>query len=127
MPHLIIQYSESLGEQVDMTEFCAVMSKVMQQTGLFPLAGIRVRAHPMPHSSIADEHPENASLDITLRIGEGRSGAQKAIAGSALMEGAKSAFVAQLAHPHFALSLEIIEIPKSFSWKTNSIHPRLKN
>ena len=127
MPHLIIQYSESLGEQVDMTEFCAVMSKVMQQTGLFPLAGIRVRAHPMPHSSIADEHPENAFLDIILRIGEGRSGAQKAIAGSALMEGAKSAFAAQLAHPHFALSLEIIEIPKLFSWKTNSIHPRLKN
>ena len=68
MPHLIIQYSESLGEQVNMTEFCAVMSKVMQQTGLFPLAGIRVRAHPMPHSSIADEHPENAFLDITNYI-----------------------------------------------------------
>ena len=127
MPHLIIQYSESLGERVNMTEFCAVMSKVMQQTGQFPLAGIRVRAHPMPHSSIADEHPENAFVDIILRIGEGRSDAQKATAGSALMQAAKSAFAAQLAHPHFALSLEIIEISKSFSWKTNSIHPRLKN
>ena len=73
MPHFIIQYSENLNEQVNMTELCAVMSKTMQQTGLFPLAGIRVRAHPMPHSSIADEHPNNAFADMILRIGGGRS------------------------------------------------------
>ena len=127
MPHLVIQYSENLGEQVNMTDFCAAMSKVLQQTGLFPLAGIRVRAHPMLDSSTADEHPDNAFADIILRIGEGRSEVQKAIVGSSLMEAAKSAFVTQLAHPHFALSLEIIEISKLFSWKTNSIHPRLKN
>ena len=127
MPHLVIQYSENLGEQVNMTEFCAVMSKALQQTGLFPLAGIRVRAYPTPDSSTADEHPDNAFADIILRIGEGRSEVQKAIVGSSLMKVAKSAFVAQLAHPHFALSLEIIEISKLLSWKTNSIHPRLKN
>ena len=127
MPHLVIQYSENLGEQVNMSEFCAAMSKVLQQTGLFPLAGIRVRAYPTPDSSTADEHPDNAFADIILRIGEGRSEAQKAIVGSSLMEAAKSAFVVQLAHPHFALSLEITEISKLLSWKTNSIHPRLKN
>ena len=127
MPHLIIQYSENLGEQVNMTELCAVMSKAMQQTGLFPLAGIRVRANPMPHNSIADEHPNNAFADMILRIGEGRSDEQKAAAGAALMEVAKSAFAAQLAQPYFALSLEVVEIIKRFSWKANSIHPRLKN
>lgn len=127
MPHFIIQYSENLGDQVNMTELCAVMSKAMQQTGLFPLAGIRVRAHSMPHSSTADEHPNNAFADMILRIGEGRSDEQKAAAGAALMEVAKSAFAAQLAQPYFALSLEIVEIIKRFSWKANSIHPRLKN
>jgi len=127
VPHLVIQYSENLGEQVNMTEICAAMSKALQQTGLFPLAGIRVRAYSISEISIADEHPDNAFADIILRIGEGRSEVQKAIVGSTLMETAKSAFVAQLAHPHFALSLEIIEISKLFSWKTNSIHPRLKD
>ncbi len=127
MPHLIIQYSENLGEQVNMTELCTVMSKAMQQTGLFPLAGIRVRAHPMPHNSIADEHPNNAFADFIFRIGEGRSDAQKAVAGTALMAAAKSVFAIQLTQPHFVLSLEIVEISKPFSWKTNSIHPRLKN
>ena len=68
MPHFIIQYSENLDDQVNMTELCAVMSKAMQQTGLFPLAGIRVRAHPMPHSSTADEHPNNAFADMILRM-----------------------------------------------------------
>ena len=127
MPHLVIQYSKNLGEQVNMTDFCIAMSKALQQTGLFPLAGIRVRAYPALDSSTADEHPDNAFADIILRIGEGRSEEQKAIVGHSLMEAAKSAFVAQLAHPHFALSLEIIEISKLLSWKINSIHPRLKN
>ena len=127
MPHFIIQYSENLGEQVNMTELCAVMSKAMQQTGLFPLAAIRVRAHPMPHSFIANEHPNNAFADFIFRIGEGRSDAQKAVAGTALMAAAKSVFAIQLTQPHFVLSLEIVEISKPFSWKTNSIHPRLKN
>ena len=127
MPHLVIPYSENLGEQVNMTKFCAVMSKALRQTGLFPLAGIRVRACPMSDSSIADEHLDNAFADIILQIGEGRSEVQKAIVGTSLMEAAKSAFVAQLAHPHFALSIEIIEISKLLSWKTNSIYSRLKN
>ena len=71
VPHLVIQYSENLGEQVNMTEICAAMSKALQQTGLFPLAGIRVRAYSTPESSIADEHLDNAFADIILRIGEG--------------------------------------------------------
>ncbi|MDB2574408.1 5-carboxymethyl-2-hydroxymuconate Delta-isomerase, partial [Planktomarina temperata] len=47
MPHLTVQYSQNLDHDLDMKEFCSVMSVAMQQTGVFPLAGIRVRAHPM--------------------------------------------------------------------------------
>ena len=35
-------------------------------------------------------------------------------------------FAVELARPHFALSLEITEIDGKFSWKTNTIHPRLR-
>ena len=126
MAHLIIQYSENLGSNMNMSNFCNEMNKVMQATNLLPLAGIRVRAHPMLMSSIADQHPDNAFVDMILRMGEGRSDEQKSNVGLALMVAAEAAFAVQLAQPNFALSLEIIVISKLLSWKKNSIHPRLK-
>ena len=71
MPHLTVQYSQNLDHDVDMEEFCSVMSVAMQETGVFPLAGIRVRAHPMPHYYVADGHPKNAFVDMVLRMGRG--------------------------------------------------------
>ncbi|MDA9291596.1 5-carboxymethyl-2-hydroxymuconate Delta-isomerase, partial [bacterium] len=68
MPHLTVQYSQNLDHDVDMKEFCSVMSVAMQQTGVFPLAGIRVRAHPMPQYCVADEHSKNAFVDMVLRM-----------------------------------------------------------
>ena len=126
MAHLIIQYSEHLDSRVNMTHVCSVMSGVMQKTGLFPLAGIRVRAHPVMHRSIADEHPENAFCDMVLRMGEGRTDQQKSRVGTDLMAAAEAEFFAQLSTPYFALSLEIIVISKLLSWKKNSIHNRLR-
>ena len=126
MAHLVIQYSENLDTQVNMTDFCSVMSGMMQKMGLFPLAGIRVRAYPVMHRSIADEHPENAFCDMILRMGEGRTDQQKSSVGTDLMAAAEAEFSAQLANPYFALSLEIIVISKSLSWKKNSIHNRLR-
>ena len=41
------------------------------------------------------------------------------------MEEAKKIFDELLEEKYFALSLEIIEIEKSYSWKVNSIHNRL--
>ena len=126
MAHLIIQYAESLDKHVNMTHFCNVMSGVMHKTGFFPLAGIRVRAYPVMHSSIADQHPENTFLDMVLRMGEGRTEQQKSKVGTDLMAAAEAEFSKQLANPHFALSLEIIVISKLQSWKKNSIHNRLR-
>ena len=126
MAHLIIQYAESLDNQVNMAGVCNVMSGVMQKTGFFPLAGIRVRAYPVMYSSIADEHPENAFLDMVLRMGEGRTEQQKSTIGADLMAAAEAEFSMQLANPYFALSLEIIVISKLLSWKNNSIHKRLR-
>ena len=125
MPHLTVQYSQNLGHDVDINEFCSVMNAAMQQTGVFPLAGIRVRAHPMPQYSIADGHRKNAFVDMVLRMGDGRSDATKSEVGAFLMARAEAVFAPLLAEAYFALSLEIVTISKHFSWKTNSIHERI--
>lgn len=126
MPHLVIQYSANLDQQSDMSVLCRILADVIASRSIFPLGGIRVRAYPTSHYAIADVHSDNAFADMTFRIAIGRSEAQKTDIGKALMIAAEAHFAPQLKTPHFALSLEVIDISAAFSWKTNSIHPRLK-
>lgn len=124
MPHLTIEYSANTG--TDLTTLCETLHGVLLHSGLFELGAIRVRARPCPHHAIADLLPENAFADMVLRIGKGRSDAEKQAVGAALMQAAEAHFAPLLARPHFALSLEVQEISAPFSWKTNAIHPRLR-
>jgi 5-carboxymethyl-2-hydroxymuconate isomerase len=126
MPHLSIEYSANLEAEGDLGHLCSRLRETMLASGLFEIGAIRVRARPCPHYAIADLLPQNAFADVILRIGAGRSDADKTAIGKALMACAETHFAAQLAQPHFALSLEVQEISAPFSWKTNAIHPRLR-
>lgn len=126
MPHLVVQYSVNLDAGTDMQELCSTLNRVMAETGLFPLGGIRVRAFPSTAYAIADMDRKNGFADMVLRMGAGRCEADKKRAGEAIMAAAKSHFQSLLDEPHFALSLEVVEIDPDLSWKVNSIHPRLK-
>ena len=126
MAHLTIQYSPKLDGMIDVQALCETLRRVMVDQDIFPVGGIRVRAWPTPYSAVADAHPDNVYADLHLRMGAGRSTAQKKAAGQAIMKAAEGVFTEVLSTPHMALALEIIEIDKELSWKTNSIHPRLK-
>lgn len=126
MPHLTIEYSANLESQSDLGALCRDLRNVLLASGLFEIGAVRVRARPCPHYAIADMLPENAFADMILRIGTGRSETEKKAVGKALMQAAESHFAAELAAPHFALTLEVQEISAAFSWRTNAIHPRLR-
>lgn len=126
MPHLTLEYSANLDGRVDMRGLCSILAKALAGTGLFELGAIRVRALPCDAYAIADELPQNAFIDASLRIGAGRSLEDKERTGKVLFE-AMTAFLSELfSTPHFALSLEIREIDAQLSWKKNAIHPRLR-
>ncbi len=125
MPHLVIQHSNNMAKD-RLAEFCEGIHGTIVSIGLYPLAGIRVRSISCDVCTIADGHADNAFADMVLRIGAGRSEADKRKTGEKIMAYAQQFFAAELARPHFALSLEIVEIDPVLSWKTNSIHPRLK-
>ena len=125
MPHLRLEYSAGLEARVDLSTVCNKLSDTLKETGIFPLGGIRVRAFRACNFSIADKHEMNTFCDMVFRIGQGRSRQDRIDVGEALMEEAKKIFDELLEEKYFALSLEIIEIEKSYSWKVNSIHNRL--
>ena len=126
MPHLTIEYSANIESAADLSALCRALHATMLESGLFELGAIRVRARPCPHYAMADLLAENSFADMILRIGAGRSDADKMQIGRSLMASAETHFAALLARPHFALSLEVQEIAAPFSWKTNAIHPRLR-
>lgn len=125
MPHLKIEYSQTLAARVDMAAICDRLRLAMLETEVFPLAGIRVRAYCADASSIADNHPDNAFAHLQLRMGQGRNLEVRQRAGEAIFEVLRDLFAEELKSPHFALSLEIVEIESDTSWKANPMHKRL--
>jgi len=125
MPHLKLEYSANLEEQTDLPALVDSLHRAMAATGLFELGGIRVRAFRADHVAIADRAPQNAFLDLQLRVGAGRGQDELRRAGDQILAAAEAALAPLMATPHFALSMEIIEIGP-LNWKRNSMHQRLR-
>ncbi|WP_421929056.1 5-carboxymethyl-2-hydroxymuconate Delta-isomerase [Neoaquamicrobium sediminum] len=126
MPHLTIEYSANLEGLADLDALCAALLETLLETGLFEVGAVRIRALRADHYAVADRLPENAFVDLSFRVGKGRSADEKKRAGEAIFATASSLLAQLFETPHFALSLEIREIDAELSWKKNAIHPRLR-
>ena len=116
----------NLEGRTDLDALCVALLETVLETGLFEIGAIRVRALRADHYAIADRLPENAFIDLNLRIGKGRTAEEKKRTGEALFATANTLLAPLFETPHFALSLEIREIDAELSWKKNAIHPRLR-
>lgn len=127
MPHLTLEYSANLEAKVDMSAVCNAAADAILDTGLFEPGAVRVRSLRSDAYAIADRLPENAFLDMSFRIGVGRTAADKQRAGDAIFAAVSEHLASLFETPHFALSLEVREIDALLSWKRNAIHPRLRD
>src|SRR3546814_3469905 len=73
MPHVTIEYSANLEQRLDIAALCATALEAAASTGVLELGATRVRAVRCDHYAIADRHRDNAFVDVSLRIGRGRS------------------------------------------------------
>lgn len=126
MPHLRMEYSPGVEAMMDIDALCAKLHDAMVKTGVFPLAGARVKAIRCDHWRMADQHPTNHFVGLELSVGAGRPKPVLAQAGEAVFATARQALGDLLAGGHFALAMEIREIDPELSWKANPIHNRLK-
>ena len=126
MPHIAIEYSANLDGHADLQGLCDAVHAAALSTGFFELGAVRVRAIRCETYAIADRLPDNAFAHIVLRLGRGRSLADKKAIGDAIFAAADAFLAPLMATPHFALSFEIVEIDGDLSWKKNAIHPRTR-
>lgn len=121
MPHVLIDYSRNLEGRVEMPRLLAAIRDAMVATGVFPQAGIRLRAVAVDHVLMADGNPDHAYLDIVLRIGAGRDAAAKRRALEAVFAAAETVVAPAMAASSLMLSMELREIDAELSRKTSSI------
>ena len=121
MPHIQIDYSPNLEARLDIAGLCRALRDAAVETGVLPLAGIRVRATPCAHVVIADGNPDHAFLDISLRLRAGRSAQDKARATAHVFAAAEAFCTQVLATSSFMLSFEMRDIDPDLSPKTSSI------
>jgi len=121
VPHLSLEYSRNLEGRLNMPGLLAVLRDAAVASGVFPPAGVRVRAHAADHVLIADGQPDHAFIDISVRLRGGRSPEDKARATAMIFAAAEGFCAADLAQNSLMLSLEMRDIDPELSPKTSSI------
>lgn len=125
MPHFHIDYSPNLEARLDMAGLCALVRDAAAQTGVFPLAGIRVRATPAAHFVMADGNPDHAFLDLSVRLRAGRDLDTRKRATADIFAALEAYCADIMATSSFMLSMEMRDIDAELSPKTSSIRDYL--
>lgn len=85
MAHLIVDYSANLDAVLNIDALLKALVESAVQTGLFPTAGLRARAIRCDTYFIADGHPDNAFVNLSIRVGPGREVEARKVAAEQLM------------------------------------------
>ncbi|GGH33366.1 5-carboxymethyl-2-hydroxymuconate isomerase [Cribrihabitans marinus] len=125
MPHVILDYSANMEERIDMGALCDTLRRAAAETGVFPAAGIRVRALRADHVSIADGHPAHGYVDISVRLRAGRDLETRKRATGHIFAAAEAALEPAMRRHPIALSLEMRDIDPDLSPKTGTIRDHL--
>lgn len=121
MPHFHIDYSPNLEARMDMQGLCTTLRDAAMETGMFPLAGLRIRAVPAKFVVMADGNPDHAYLDLSIRLRAGRDMAAKRDAVTHIFQAAERYCAEVLESSSFMLSCEMRDIDPELSPKVSSI------
>ena len=126
MPHLNIEYSANVADELDIQALVDRIHETALSTGIFPLGGVRTRAEARTHYRIANGDPAAGYIHMMVRIGTGRDVETRRSAGDRIF-GALCDFTQELYDRRpLALSFELHEIPADMAWRKNNLHELLK-
>lgn len=126
MPHLTIDYAPELEAEVDMPALCDALRVAMIETGVFPLAGVRVRAFAVTHVAMADGDAQHAYIDMSIRLRAGRDLETRKAAVAHVFEVARAFLAPVMDRRSLALSMEMRDIEPELSPKAGSVRDFLK-
>ncbi|MEQ4531464.1 MAG: 5-carboxymethyl-2-hydroxymuconate Delta-isomerase [Mixta sp.] len=122
MPHFIVECTENIRQQAQLPTLFADVNQLLADSGVFPLGGIRSRAHWIETWQMADGQQDYAFAHMTLKIGHGRSQQELEPVMNALFTLVKNHFAALMERRYLALSLVLEELHPQFNFKQNNVH-----
>ena len=126
MPHLIVEYSANIEDQIALDALLDKLHACALGTGVFPLGGLRVRAHRADAYRIADKAPENGFVHVTALIGHGRPLDVQQRAAEELFAVLTSHLDSLYAKSPLAISLNVQEFHPVLNFKKNNLHEHVK-
>ena len=127
MPHFIAEYTENLEQQADLPGLFEKVHRVLGDSGLFPLGGIRSRGVRLDTWRMADGKHDYAFVHMTLKVGHGRDLATREAVAQAVFAVITEHFAQLQAQRLLALSFEMIELHPQLNFKQNNVHAFLNN
>lgn len=122
MPHLTVEYSANLEDEVDIPGLVRALHETALACPTFKKAAVRTRAERRDIYEIADSDPENAFVAVGVRILEGRPDETKAAIGEMLFETLTTVLADVYERRPIGISLDISEISNTFNYKKNNLH-----
>jgi 5-carboxymethyl-2-hydroxymuconate isomerase len=122
MPHLIIEYSANLEQQIALDELLDKLYASALESGVFPLGGLRIRARCVERYRIADCHPDNGFVHMTAMIGHGRPLDVRRRVGEQLFATLTQHLEALYRRAPLAISFNIREFHPDLNFKQNNLH-----
>jgi 5-carboxymethyl-2-hydroxymuconate isomerase len=126
MPHLIIEYSANLENQIDILELVETIHNAALKTGVFELAAVRTRAERREYYAIADSHRDNAFVAISVRIAPGRPVETRQRLGKEIFDAACEFLEDVYEKTPIGISLEVNEIDNTAAFRKNNLHQIVK-
>ena len=126
MPHFIAECTDNIREQADLPGLFAKVNEALAATGIFPIGGIRSRAHWLDTWQMADGRQDYAFVHMTLKIGAGRSLESRQDVGDMLFALINSPFATLMESRYLALSFAMEELDPTLNYKQNNVHALFK-
>ena len=125
MPHQTIEYSANLEPELDIEALLRVLHETAASIDALPIGGLRTRAVARQHYRIADGHPDNAFINVFLRIAPGRSFDVRKAAGEKLFQALCEYLEPIYSSSPLAISYEIQELDADLRWKKSNLREYL--
>lgn len=126
MAHFIVEHSANLDSAIlDLNTLFRALHQAAVDTGIFPLAGIRSRAHCCADYYIADGSPDFAFLHLNVRIGAGRSDDEKQLAAQTFFQVLTEHLNPLYQSQGLAISFELTELPEIYKFNQNNLRDYL--
>ena len=126
MPQFIAEWTDNIREPADLPGLYAKDNEALAATGIFPIGGIRSRAHWLDTWQMADGRQDYAFVHMTLKIGSGRRLESRQDVGDMLFALIKSHFAALMESRYLALSFAMEELDPTLNYKQNNVHALFK-